>query len=207
MDTHSFFTLHHEVTTSMFDSFYQYASRLVLFSNEEKRVIESFFTFRQVPKRFVLLQQGKTEREVFFINKGLLRLFYTKDGQDITAFIFREHLFASCYESFLQQQPSNQSLEALEDAELLVITYDDLQRLYKELPKMETLVRKVAEQRFINAQGILSSYILDSPEERWQKFEAVNGDLLLRVPHHMIASSLGITPVSLSRIRKRLRKG
>jgi CRP-like cAMP-binding protein len=70
---------------------------------------------------------------------------------------------------------------------------------------METLARKIAEQRFINAQLILSSYILDSPEERWKKFEATNGDLLLRVPHHMIASFLGITPVSLSRIRKRLK--
>jgi CRP/FNR family transcriptional regulator, anaerobic regulatory protein len=62
----------------------------------------------------------------------------------------------------------------------------------------------VAEQRFINAQLLLSSFILDSPEERYRKFEDMHGDLLLRVPHHMIASYLGITPVSLSRIRKRL---
>lgn len=85
------------------------------------------------------------------------------------------------------------------------MTFDDLNTLYKKVPRMETLARKIAEQRFINAQLILSSYILDSPEERWKKFEATNGDLLLRVSHHMIASFLGITPVSLSRIRKRLK--
>lgn len=188
----------------MFDAFFIYLSQHVSLTKEEKQIIESYFTVRQVPKKYVLVQHGKIARELYFIHKGLLRLYYTKDTEDITAFIFREHLFASCYDSFLRRAPSNQSLEALEDSDLLVITYDDLQSLYKKVPKMETLARKVAEQRFINAQMILSSYILDSPEERWKKFEAANGDLLLRVPHHMIASFLGITPVSLSRIRKRL---
>jgi len=87
-----------------------------------------------------------------------------------------------------------------------VITHDDLEKLYRLVPNMNILVQKIAEQRFINAQTILSSYILDSPEERWKKFEAIHGDLLLRVPHYMIASFLGITPVSLSRIRKRQMK-
>jgi hypothetical protein len=69
---------------------------------------------------------------------------------------------------------------------------------------MNILTRKVAEQRFINAQRILSSFILDSPEDRYRKFEEQNKDLLQRVPQHIIASFLGITPVSLSRIRKRI---
>ncbi|HCZ35771.1 MAG TPA: hypothetical protein DHV26_07570 [Cytophagales bacterium] len=191
----------------MFTPLFDYISQFKNITNEEKHIIESYFTFRQVPKKFTLIKKGKIARELYFISKGLLRLYYTKDTEDITAFIFREHLFASCYESFLRQTPGNQSLDTLEDAELLVISYDDLQTLYKKIPKMETVARKISEQRFINAQMILSSYILDSPEERWKKFEATQGDLLLRVPHHMIASFLGITPVSLSRIRKRLMEG
>lgn len=188
----------------MFSALFNYCSQLVSFTREEQQIIESYFSIRQVPKKFTLIQNGKIARELYFINKGLLRLYYTKDTEDITTFIFREHLFASSYDSFLRQAPSIQGLDTLEDSELLVITYDDLNTLYKKVPRMETLARKIAEQRFINAQLILSSYILDSPEERWKKFEATNGDLLLRVPHHMIASFLGITPVSLSRIRKRL---
>jgi CRP-like cAMP-binding protein len=189
----------------MFSALFQYSAQLVSFTKEERQIIESYFSVRQVPKKFTLIKNGKIARELYFINKGLLRLYYTKDIEDITAFIFREHLFASSYDSFLRQSPSIQGLDTLEDSELLVITYDDLNTLYKKVPRMETLARKIAEQRFINAQLILSSYILDSPEERWKKFEATNGDLLLRVPHHMIASFLGITPVSLSRIRKRLK--
>lgn len=119
-------------------------------------------------------------------------------------FIFKENLFASSYDSFLRQVPSIQTLDALEECDLLVIHKTTLEQLYEALPKMHILARKVAEQRFINAQMILSSFILDSPEERYRKFEQQHGDLLLRVPHHIIASFLGIAPVSLSRIRKRI---
>lgn len=188
----------------MFQSFFQYTNQLVAFTASEKELIEHAFTFRQVPKKFKLAEEGRTARELFFILKGLVRLYYSKDGEEITGFIFRENLFASSYESFLRQTPSIQTLETLEDCDLLVIHYDELQRLYELLPKMHILARKVAEQRFINAQMMLSSFILDTPEERYRKFEAQHGDLLLRVPHHIIASLLGITPVSLSRIRKRI---
>lgn len=188
----------------MFQQFFSICTAFVHFSEQEKRIIENHFTIRHVPKGFTLIKENSIARELYFINKGLLRLFYTKDGEDITAFIFKENLFTSSYESFLKQSPGIQTLETLENSELLVISYTDLNKLYELVPAMNILARKIAEQRFINAQMILSSYILDSPEERYKKFEAAHGDLLLRVPHYMIASFLGITPVSLSRIRRRL---
>jgi len=188
----------------MFTNFHQYVDNIISFNESEKQVLESFFTLRQVPKKFNLTEEGKIAKELYFINKGLIRLYYTKDGEEITGYIFKEMLFASSYDSFLRQSPSLQTLETLEDCDLLVINKKGLEDLYEKLPKMHILTRKVAEQRFINAQQILSSFILDSPEERYKKFEKHHGDLLLRVPHHMIASFLGITPVSLSRIRKRL---
>lgn len=188
----------------MFQQFYSVSSEFVSFSEQDKRIIENHFTIRHVPKNFTLIKENSIARELYFINKGLLRLFYSKDGKDITAFIFKENLFASSYESFLKQNPGIQTLETLEKSELLVITFNDLNQLYNLVPSMNILARKIAEQRFINAQTVLSSYILDSPEERYKKFESAHGDLLLRVPHYMVASFLGITPVSLSRIRKRL---
>lgn len=190
----------------MFSGFYQYTERILSFTVAEKALIESAFSFRQVPKKFKLAEEGKIARELFYIVKGLARLYYTKNGEEITGYIFKENLFASSYESFLRQVPSIQTLETIEDCDLLVINYTDLQKLYAELPKMQLLAGKVAEQRFINGQQILASFILDSPEERYRKFEAEHGELLLRVPHHIIASYLGISPVSMSRIRKRMRK-
>jgi CRP-like cAMP-binding protein len=191
---------------AMFTAFYETIASIVSFTLKEKQLIENAFSFRQVPKKFKLAEEGKIAREIYFVNKGLIRLYYTKDGEEITGFIFREHLFASSYESFLRQAPGIQTLETLEDCDLLVINKSALDKLYDDLPKMHILVRRVAEQRFINAQSILSSFILDSAEERYRKFEEQHSELLQRVPQHMIASYLGITPVSLSRIRKRLMK-
>ena len=188
----------------MFEPLYQYIQPFAALSGPETEILEHAFFFRQVPKKHKLAEEGKIAKELYFIIKGLVRLYYTKDGEEITGYIFKENLFASSYDSFLRQAPSMQTLETLEDCDLLVISYTRLQQLYDELPKMHIVARKVAEQRFINAQMMLSSFILDSPEERYRKFAAQHGDLLLRVPHHIIASYLGITPVSLSRIRKRL---
>lgn len=190
----------------MFEPFYRYLQPLAVLTNEEKNILEHAFSFRLVPKKFQLSQEGKTAKELYFIVKGLVRLYYTKAGEEITGYIFKEGLFASSYESFLTQAPGIQTLETLEECNLLAISYDRLQQLYEEVPKMHIIARKVAEQRFISAQLMLSSFILDNPEERYKKFELEHGDLLLRVPHHIIASYLGITPVSLSRIRKRLMK-
>ena len=172
----------------MFSLFYRYTGQIISFTESEKSEIESAFTFRKVPKKYKLAEEGRVSKELFFINKGLVRLYYTKDGEEITGYIFKEGLFASSYESFLRQTVSVQTLETLEDSDLLVINHSSMERLYNVVPAMNILTRKVAEQRFINAQLILSSFIMDSPEERYRKFEEQHSDLLLRVPHHIIAS-------------------
>lgn len=187
----------------MFTQLKAAVDQLVPFSAREWMAVENAFSFRQIPKKFQLVREGTIAREVYFVNKGVLRLYYNNDGKEITGFIFTENLFASCYESFLRRVPSIQILESLEDCELLALTHDALQQLYADVPKMHILTRIVTEQRFINAQQILSSFILDTPEERYHKFAAQHPALLQRVPQHIIASFLGITPVSLSRIRKR----
>lgn len=189
---------------TMFSALHHLVSHFITLTPNERFLFEQCFTFKQVPKNFVLVKEGDVAKEIYFINKGLMRLYYNKDGEHITGFIFREHLFAGSYDSFLQQLPGNQYLETIEPCELLCLTKEKMDMLYEELPKINILTRKIAEQRFINGQQVLSSFLLDSPEERYLKFERVHGDLFLRVPHHIIASYLGITPVSLSRIRKRI---
>lgn len=188
----------------MFADFHQVVSQFVDLSPKEREILEAAFTFRQIPKKFKLVSNGEVARELFFIKKGLIKLYYTKGDEEITGFIFKENLFASSYDSFLRNSPSIQTLESLEECDLLVITHDKLEELYQKLPKINILTRKVAEHRFINCQQILSSFLLESPEERYKRFEMQNKDLLQRVPQNIIASFLGITPVSLSRIRKRM---
>ena len=173
-------------------------------TERELRLLEQQCVYREVPKKFTLVAEGQVARELYFINRGCLRFYYNHDGDEVTGFIFLENLFATALDSFLQQQPSTQIVETLEDCELLVISYSGLQRLYSHSTNFQVFGRKLAEQRLVNAQRILSSYILDSPEERYRKLLRTQPEWLLRVPQHYIASFLGITPVSLSRIRKRI---
>ncbi len=186
-----------------FELLQQVSGSLVRLNDQEWERFKTAFSSRKVNKKTLLVKSGQICKEIYFINKGLLRLFYDKEDLEITAFIFKEGLFATSYDSFLKQSPGIQNLEAIDDSELLVISFDELNKLYEEIPAMHIFTRKMAEQRFINAQNILSSFILDSPETRYYKFEKEHPDLLLRVPHHLIASFLGITPVSMSRIRAR----
>ncbi|WP_051664183.1 Crp/Fnr family transcriptional regulator [Dyadobacter crusticola] len=113
-------------------------------------------------------------------------------------------MFAGCLESFIQQAPS---LQSLEPTEILVLRQDGLEKLYKELPETHVIMRKVMEQRFIASQRLLASYILSNPQQRYEWFAQQHPHLVQRVPQYILASFIGITPVSLSRIWKRISSG
>jgi CRP-like cAMP-binding protein len=173
---------------------------------EWERIRESF-SYKEVPAKHFLVSIGEIERKAYFVLKGIIRLFcLNPKGEEVTVFLFQENLFCSSYESFLTENPSQQALETLEPCSLLYIEKEDLDKLYHLVPKMQVIARVVAEQRFINSQRIFSSQIMLTPEQRYLQFEKVHGELLLRVPQHIIASFLGVTPVSLSRIRNRVSK-
>lgn len=182
-------------------------NNIIPLDDDEWNKIWPLFTIEQTAPRKRLTAIGVIERKLYFVIKGVIRL-YCMDTNDneITVFLFAENHFASCYQSFLTETPSDQALETLEECTLLSINKADFNKLHKVIPKVNVLTRNIAEQRFINSQRIFSSHISRTPEERYLDFERVHGDLLLRVPQHIIASFLGVTPVSLSRIRKRVSK-
>lgn len=167
-------------------------------------MLSDAFISRQISKKHDLLLPGKISREIYFIEKGCLQLYYDKNGEDATIFIAVENMFIGAFASFLSRRPSEQGLRALEDCELLVLTHTALEELYLTLPKMNIIVRKLLEQRFLHAQSLVSSFVLNNPEERYLQMLRRRPELLQRVPQHVLATFLGITPVSLSRIRKRL---
>jgi len=168
-------------------------------------MLSSFFVERTVDAKTLLIHQDQIAQEIYFIQSGLARLYYQTENRDqVTAFIFSENMFASCLESFIQQTSGNQNLETVESCSLLVLNRDGLEQLYKKLPKTNMIMRKVIEQRFISSQRLLASYILKNPQQRYEQFVSDYPHLIQRVPQYVIASFLGITSVSLSRIRKRI---
>ena len=176
------------------------------FTDSDLGIVLKHFETKSIKKKTNILEAGTTAKEVYFILNGCIRLFYKKDGEDISAYFFTEKMFAGAYDSFISQKPSRHSIETLEDCQVLAISYKALQELFIEFPKMNEFVRKVLEERFVSLHELFTSQILDSPEERYLKLLKERPDIIQRIPQHQIATFLGITPVSLSRIRNRVTK-
>jgi CRP-like cAMP-binding protein len=164
------------------------------------------FESKNIRKKTSLLKAGKTAKEIYFIVEGCLRLFYEKDGEDISAYFFTEGMFAGAYDSFITQKASRHSIETLEECQVLSISYLAFQDMFVTFPRMNEFVRRVLEERFVALHELFTAQILDSPEERYINLQKNRPDLINRIPQHQIATFLGITPVSLSRIRNRLAK-
>lgn len=176
------------------------------FSNDEMSVFLGRFKEKNIPKKTTILSCGKVAEEIYFIIRGCMRLYYDKDGMDISAFFFTENMFAGSYDSFATKTKSRHFIETIEDCHCLSIDYNGLQSLYLELPKMNEVIRKVLEKRFFELHQLYTSQILDSPGERYLNLLKGHPDLLQRIPQHQVATFLGVTPVSLSRIRNRVSK-
>ena len=137
------------------------------FTDSELDTVLKHFEEKNIKKNTNLLKAGAIAKEVYFILNGCLRLFYEKDGQDISAYFFTEKMFAGAYDSFVSQKPSRHLIETSENCQVLVISYKAFQDLFIEFPKMNEFVRKILEERFISLHKLFTSQILDSPEQRY----------------------------------------
>lgn len=191
-------------TEPIFSQLHQQVNKMLTLNQKEWDAFTGIFVFRSVPKKFNLVRVGDVSREAYFINKGAARLYFEKEGEEISANFMFENNFIASLESFLLQTPSRQAIDTLEGCDLLVLSKQRLDELIQTYPKFHIFSKAIAEMAFIMLQRRASSFILDSPEERYMNMLQQRPEILERVPQHMIASYLGVTPVSLSRIRKRI---
>ena len=169
--------------------------------------IKHLFKAETISAKTVLLRQGEVSTRIFFIVSGILRLYYVdKDGKDVSFQFFFENQLVSSFESFYLEKESKFYIESLEETKLLSISKTDFESLLKEIPQLQRFVTEFVCDRFFNYTNIFLSQIKSSPEERYLELIKDDPQILERVPHHYIASYLGITPVSLSRIRNRITK-
>ncbi|HLP54783.1 MAG TPA: Crp/Fnr family transcriptional regulator [Fluviicola sp.] len=188
----------------MTEQFFTYTDTFVKFTQADKDLLASVLTFRQADVKTELVSFDKRTDELFFLLKGCIRKYYVKDGVQITIYIMTENNFISAFDSFMTGTKSKEVIECLEPCELLVLKKSDLEKLFTRIPLMNAFVRKILEHTLIQFQQALTSFILDNPEERYKKMISKNPEILQRVPQHMLATYLGITATSLSRIRKRI---
>lgn len=189
------------LSTLLFNNFNKYAQ--ITESDFEK--IEKVIVKRFVKKRRPLLTEGDISRYLYFIEKGALRSFTVdKDGTEhIIQLAIEDHWIADLC-SFITQVPGSISIEAIEDCEVLLLPHYELEQLYDQVPALERYFRQLFQRAYVSLQQRLSSTVSQNAEERYRLLVSDFPQIAARIPLIYIASYLGITPESLSRVRKQL---
>jgi CRP-like cAMP-binding protein len=183
----------------------KYLSKYMQISKELEDAINETGFVMHFKKGTILLEEGKLSNECYFIVKGCIRSFCMNDGVDITTDFFTEDQSVTP-SAYGKNMPSTYSLECIEDTIAGVGTPELETGMFQKFPQLESLTRVLVEAIMTKQQDAFTEYKMASPEERYLNLVKNRADLLRRVPQYQIASYLGITPESLSRIRKRIVK-
>ena len=161
------------------------------------------FVERSIPSKTILLSEGGISNQFHFIKKGCLRMWFNKDGKDITFQFFFEDQAVASIDSLLSNQPSMFSIESIEPSTLLSINKKSFELICQVYPEVREGFQNILFKRFSNYAQLFLSRIKDTPRERYEDLVLNHPEIIKRVPQHYIASYLGISPISLSRIKNR----
>jgi CRP-like cAMP-binding protein len=189
----------------MYELFFQNFNKKVALTEQEEALIKNHLIPKKLRKKQYLLQEDEVCKSYAFIEKGALRAYSVDDSGNeyIIQFGIEGWIVSDLY-SFLTGEPATYNIDALEDSELVLISKTAHEELLQKLPKYETFTRLNITGAYIAMQKRLTSIISSPLEERYTNFTKAYPEIVQRVPQHMIASYMGLTPETLSRIRKRI---
>jgi len=170
-------------------------------TNWEK--VRDFFPITEIAAKTILLSEGEISNNIHFIREGCLRIWLNKDGKEITFQFFFEGQSVASIDSFLSNQPSMFTIESIERSTVCSISKNNFEQLLRLYPNFKEELQELMLQRLKTYANLFISRIRDNPRERYEDLITNYPEIIKRVPQHYIASYLGITPISLSRIRNR----
>ncbi len=180
-----------------------YFNKWSALTKEDESIILSAFEPISIQKKKILLEPGKLCTQLYFVTSGILRSYYVDvKGTEQIYQIRMENSWISDLESFFSHTPSKYYIEALEDTQLLAITHHRMEQLLVEIPNLERYFRILFQRAYVNSLKRLNATMWDSALDRYNELLKEQPEVFQRVPLIYIASYLGITPESLSRIRK-----
>lgn len=174
------------------------------FAPEEIDAIVAHTQLESFKKGTIILREGDVASKCYFIISGCIRQFQLVNGDEKTTAFFQEGQAAILYSSYLNKIPSEYYLSCLEDCILVAGTREEEEKLHKEYPKLAYLVHTLMPEDYLKMQQRLAALSNYNPEERYRMLLQIQPELMHRVPLHQLASYIGVTPESFSRIRKRV---
>jgi len=174
------------------------------FTEEEVEAALEFISIESYKKGDHLLREGDISAKSYSIISGCVRQYYLVDGDEKTTFFYTENQSIFSPNNISERIPAKYYLSCVEYTTVSVITLENQAEMYKRFPILESMSRQALNEELNNYQEMLSTYITTSPEERYLNLLKFRPELLNRVPQYQLASYLGVTPESLSRIRKRI---
>jgi CRP-like cAMP-binding protein len=188
----------------MQNPFLLHIKKFTKINDSEFENLIKYFDFIKVQKKEYLLTEGQLCRRTFFVLKGCLRMFFMKEsGIEQTTQFAIENWWITDNLSFLQQQTSSFAIQAIEQTEVLAISYEAQEKMLSEFPQMERYFRKVYEKSFAASQMRIRFINDYSREELYHHFALLQPAFLQRIPQYLLASYLGFTPEYLSEIKKK----
>jgi CRP-like cAMP-binding protein len=188
----------------MISKFLKYFSKMTLLSDEEAKAISGAMTARSFGKGTILLKEGQRAVDTYFVLEGCIREYIVVDGAEKTTNFFTEDQWVISLNNFSPQSRAAYNLVCVDDTTLVVSNEQEAQEMFKQFPRFETISREIMETYFAEQKKLLTSFLADSPEQRYLKLLESKPDLIQRVPLYQLASYIGVKPESLSRIRKRV---
>ena len=181
----------------------KFISRFVTLPDSELEEFAGSFKRKTIKKNNYVFRQGDTCKDFVFVDKGCLRLYYVKDGIEVSVwFAFQPSSAIEVY-SFISEKPSDYFLQAIEDSEVLYLPKTELKKMYQSHPKMQEMMRNYWEAVLLDLISRFTALEKDSAEKRY--LDLINNtDYLGTIPQKYLASFIGVTPTSLSRIRKKI---
>lgn len=187
----------------MYEFFFQKINEKVSLTEEEQEVFTSYLIPKKLRKKQYLLQEGDVGKFTAFVSKGILRSYSVdeKGVERIYQFAPEGWYIGDLY-SFITNEPSTLNIDALEDSELVLMSNTSVEELKTKIPKFLQFSFLQMQNAYVALQRRLFDMVNLTTEEKYNKLVATYPNIVQRVPQHMIASYLGLTPETLSRVRK-----
>jgi CRP-like cAMP-binding protein len=187
----------------MQDLLFNFISKYISLTEDEKEAIVSLDIFRSVKKGTTLLKEGQQSNDGYFVLKGCIRTYYIIDGEEKTTAFYTE-MEALTPNCVISKTPSQYYISCIEDSILLVSNSDMEDEINSKFPKFEIMCRMFSAELLAKNKIDFDEFKTSSPEQRYLNLLQKRPDLIQRVPQHQLASYLGIKPQSLSRLRARI---